>query len=334
MKLWKLSAGTACVIGKKQVKTDVAPTTAYIMLGARCRNNCRFCSQSRDSAAREDLLSRVTWPELPGNEAALAIGAAFQAGRLKRACLQVVHNEESWPTSVAALESLTRTSAIPICISSVIDTMEQARELVSRGADRICIALDAATKEIFSQVKDGKWQRRWDLLSQVAREMPGRASTHLIVGLGETEEEMIHAIFQCMNQGITVGLFAFTPVKGTAWADRPFPSIGQYRRVQIAHFLLRKGYSSTVFQYRGGSLTGINIPTSELINSLIKGTAFETSGCPDCNRPYYNERPGKIMYNYPRKLTSTEVEQAIAESGIIHTHVDGGSDTIYEMAGC
>lgn len=334
MKLWKLSAGTAGVIGKKQVKSDVLPTTAYIMLGTRCRNNCQFCAQSRDSAAREDLLSRVTWPELPENEAALAIGAAFQAGHLKRACLQVVHNEASWSSSVDALESLTQTSAIPVCISSAIDTIEQARELVSRGADRICIALDAATKDIFDQVKAGKWQQRWELLRQVAGEMPGRANTHLIVGLGETEEEMIRALSQCMNQGITVGLFAFTPVRGTAWADRQPPSIGQYRRIQIAHFLLGKGYSSTVFQYRNGILTGINISVNELINMLIDGTAFETSGCPDCNRPYYNERPGRIMYNYPRKLTAAEVRQAIAESEIIHVNVVDGGITTYEMAGC
>jgi biotin synthase len=269
------------------------------------------------------MLSRVTWPELPKKESAQAIGAAFQAGRLKRACLQVVYNEESWRTSVTALESLTQASAIPVCISSAIDTVEQARELINRGAERICIALDAATQEVFSQVKGGKWERRWELLSRVAKEMPGQASTHLIVGLGETEEEMINAIFHCVDQKIAVGLFAFTPVRGTAWADRQPPSISQYRRVQIAHFLLRKGYSSTVFQYRDGILTEINIPAHELKNILIDGTAFETSGCPDCNRPYYNERPGGVMYNYPRRLTCTEVEQAIAESGIIHIHVVG-----------
>lgn len=33
MNLWKLSAGTASVIGKRVIKSDTAPTTAYIMLG-------------------------------------------------------------------------------------------------------------------------------------------------------------------------------------------------------------------------------------------------------------------------------------------------------------
>ncbi|WP_425059199.1 Biotin synthase [Sporomusa carbonis] len=322
MSLWKLSAGTACVVGKKQLKTDVLPTTAYIMLGEKCRNHCRFCSQSRDSSARADLLSRVTWPEVPGEEAAQAVGAAFRAGRLQRACLQVVHNEQSWQTSVDALERLVRESAVPVCISSAIDSVAQAKELIARGADRICISLDAATPEIFRQVKGGRWQERWNLLTRCAAELPGRVSTHLIVGLGETEQEIIETIAHCLDNGISVGLFAFTPVRGTVWADRQPPAIGRYRRVQIAHFLLKTGYSRAVFRFQNGILTGISLPVSEMKLILAGGTAFETSGCSGCNRPYYNERPGGVMYNYPRALTGNEIQAAIAESGIIGIHAE------------
>ena len=38
----------------------------------------------------------------------------------------------------------------------------------------------------------------------------------------------------------------------------------------------------------------------------MNGQAFQTSGCPGCNRPYYNERPGRTMFNYPRPLTPEE----------------------------
>jgi biotin synthase len=41
------------------------------------------------------------------------------------------------------------------------------------------------------------------------------------------------------------------------------------------------------------------------------GESFQTSGCPDCNRPYYNEQPGSIPYNYPRPLTAKEAIQAV-----------------------
>lgn len=316
MSLWKLSAGTACVVGKKQLKTDVLPTTAYIMLGEKCQNNCQFCAQSQASSARSDLLSRVTWPEFPGKEAAQAVGAAFQAGRLKRACLQIVQSGQSWQMSIAALAALTQESSVPVCISADIQTVAQAQELIARGADRISLALDAATPELYHEVKGSQWSKRWELLKSCAQALPGRVSTHLIVGLGETEEQMITAIANCQDNDIQVGLFAFTPIRGTAWADRPPPAIGRYRRVQIAHFLLKQGYRRELFHYQAGKLVGIRLPREQTEAALTDGKAFETSGCNGCNRPYYNERPGGVMYNYPRPLTLAEVSQALAESGL------------------
>jgi biotin synthase len=39
-----------------------------------------------------------------------------------------------------------------------------------------------------------------------------------------------------------------------------------------------------------------------------------TTGCKECNRPYYNERPGQIPYNYPYKPTEEEIQKAIEEA--------------------
>lgn len=49
----------------------------------------------------------------------------------------------------------------------------------------------------------------------------------------------------------------------------------------------------------------------------INGKAFETSGCPDCNRPYYNESPRGVIFNYYRLLVAGEIRQAILESGVV-----------------
>jgi biotin synthase len=62
-------------------------------------------------------------------------------------------------------------------------------------------------------------------------------------------------------------------------------------------------------------------PTGQLLSfSLLRlhevladGVAFQTSGCPDCNRPFYNERPGGPMYNYSMPLTSPQIEAAIED---------------------
>ncbi len=49
----------------------------------------------------------------------------------------------------------------------------------------------------------------------------------------------------------------------------------------------------------------------------INGKAFETSGCPDCNRPYYDESPRGVIFNYYRLLVAGEIRQAILESGVV-----------------
>ncbi|GMA99239.1 radical SAM protein [Pelosinus sp. IPA-1] len=322
MNLWKLSAGTACLIGKKKFKADVLPTTAYIMLGERCKNNCQFCAQSRDSEARVNLLSRVTWPVFPKEEAAAGIRDTYEAGAIKRACLQVVYSANSWDTTVDALELLHANSAVPICISSHLETVKQARELVSRGAERVCIALDAATPELFGKVKKGQWASKWSLLLECALALPGLVTTHLIVGLGESEADMVSRMAVCIDKGIRIGLFAFTPIRGTPWAHLNAPTIAHYRRIQIAHHLLRNGYKQDIIGYQDGIISEYNVPKVELLGILKDGQAFQTSGCDDCNRPYYNERPGGLMYNYPRRLTSLEVTKAIKECEIIRGEND------------
>lgn len=320
MTFWKLSAGTAFVIGKKTVKSDALPTTGYIMLGEKCRNNCRFCAQARESSAKDNLLSRVTWPSMPAVEASAGVAAAYAAGRIKRACLQVVNSGDSCESAAKAIRDLHSGSQVPVCVSSHLDTPEQAGRLLAAGADRICIALDGATPAVFRVAKDGEWLKKWELLLQCASRFPGRVTTHLIVGLGETEAEMVDRIAACIEHDITVGLFAFTPVKGTAWEGQSAPSIGRYRRVQIAHYLLKLGHGREVIRCDHGRITGFTLPA--VTSLLADGKAFETTGCPDCNRPYYNERPGGLMYNYPRALTPGEVKVAIRECEVIGVEHD------------
>jgi len=312
---WKISAGTASVLGKKHVKSDAQPTTAYLMLGEHCHHNCCFCAQARDSAAKNSLLSRITWPECPAEAATDGIAAAYEQGRLKRACLQVMTSSANLAQTFSAVKQIHAASDVPICVASELDTIEQAASLFSAGSEKICIALDAATAELHRETKGGSWEEKWQLLASCAQAFPGRVATHLIVGLGETEQELVTTLAACLNQKITVGLFAFTPIKGTAWGERLAPDIGRYRRIQIAHYLLKNGYSLDQIIFDQGHIIGFNCDS--LAKLIADGQAFETSGCPDCNRPYYNERPGGILFNYPRPLTRQECQIAMAESGVV-----------------
>ena len=311
---WKLSIGTAGAVGSRQLKIDALPTTAYIMLGEHCTRNCAFCAQARESTAQSKFLSRVAWEETAEAEAIRNIGLAFQAGKIKRVCLQVVNTPDSQATVMRALEEFKKYGELPVVVSSHFTNVEQAAELFAMGAARLGLALDVATPELFADIKGGSWQKRWELLCACAERFPGKMTTHLIVGLGETEAQMWRVICECYSRAITVGLFAFTPLKGTKFADRQPPDRGSYRRLQIGLELLKKGYDAAVVECDQERIVRINVPS--LREVLADGHAFKTTGCEDCNRPYYNERPRDVLYNYHRPLTEEEIELAFAESGV------------------
>jgi biotin synthase len=131
----------------------------------------------------------------------------------------------------------------------------------------------------------------------------------LIVGLGETEQEMVERIQWAHDLGVTVGLFAFTPVRGTHLADLPPPPLAVYRRMQAARWLIvHDGSRAREMSFdRDGQLADLGAALP------LPGEAFRTSGCPDCNRPFYNEQPAGPLYNYPRSLTAAEAARAVKE---------------------
>ncbi|MCD6520907.1 MAG: radical SAM protein [Anaerolineae bacterium] len=293
---------------------DAAPTTVYLMLGERCAQNCAFCTQARESKADISLLSRVTWPAFPKEQVISAIARAYAENRILRACFQVTVSKEYLANTIQAIRELGQHCSIPISTSIVYHNLDQVASLLEAGASRVTLALDAAVERVYRQVKGPHWEHSLTLLKQAARRFPGSIGTHLIVGLGETEKEMVFRIQELTDLGITVGLFAFTPIPGTALAHHPPPSLASYRRVQVAHWLITRDLARVeAFHFDAfENIADYGPITTDLPRLLLDGEAFRTPGCKGCNRPYYNERPGGTMYNYPRPLTPQEAHQELA----------------------
>ena len=193
-------------------------------------------------------------------------------------------------------------------------------EGVIRAADALGCRLVRAF--FFWQPKEdeaGQLAVRPDMLQQVltmfaplakrAKEAGLTTKSSLIVGLGETEQEMAARIQWAHDLGATVGLFAFTPVRGTHLAHLPPPPLPVYRRMQMARWLIVHGLARAQEMSfdTTGALVGYGVPLPG------DGQAFRTSGCPDCNRPFYNEQPGGTLYNYPWPPSPAEAAQALTE---------------------
>jgi len=259
------------------------------------------------------MLSRVSWPVFPTSQVIESLDRSFKRGSTRRVCLQALNYPRVFKHLTAIAEEV---EAIPISVSCQPLNPVNLKRLVEAGVERLGIPLDAATEEIFEKVKGSLvsgpyvWEEQFRILRE-AVEVLGKnmVSTHLIVGLGETENGMVETIQRCVDMGVLPALFAFTPIPGTSLENKSPPSIPVYRRIQIARHLIFNGitrYEDVSFDEEG-RIRDFDDVEKEVLSQIIQsGKPFLTTGCPDCNRPYYNEKPRGPIYNYPRLLTEKE----------------------------
>jgi biotin synthase len=320
----RVSLGSAMVLKLLNGKLDAAPTTAYLMTyrKGKCTANCGFCPQARESSSRADMLSRVSWPIFQTQNVLNGISEAVESGTVKRVCIQALNYPEVLRDLIAMVRAIKLGVDVPISVSCQPLNVKNVRLLAEAGAERIGIPLDAATKELFDAVKGTSsggpysWEKEWQILGEAVKVFGrGMVSTHFIVGLGETEKEMVSAIQACVDMGVLPALFAFTPIAGTTLERRPQPPLEKYRRIQIARHLIVHGiskFANMEFNSKG-ELTDFGVNQETLLQIIETGMPFLTSGCPNCNRPYYNEKPSGPIYNYPQPLTREEITKLVKD---------------------
>ena len=315
------------VLGLLKGKIDAKPTTIYLLMcrNEKCSANCGFCPQANKTRGRADMLSRVTWPTFSTRQVVDGIARNVKEDATKRVCIQSLNYPEVFDDLLLLVKEIKSKVMVPISVSCKPLNQKKVKALKEAGVNRISIALDAATEEIFDSVKGQNiggpynWEKQRESLKDTVKVFgEGSVSTHLIVGLGETERDLCEAIQWCVDSGIYPGLFAFTPIPGTAFENNPPPILSSYRRVQVAHYLLvhkRMRLENMEFD-KGGCAENFGVSKEQLVEVIDAGEPFLTSGCPGCNRPYYNERPGGPLYNYPRQLQPEEIVEAKKLLGI------------------
>jgi biotin synthase len=280
----RISMGSAARLGLQSVKIDCLPHTIYMMTPGHCRAGCHFCAQY----TTEDRLSRIIWPEYPLEDVISALHD-------ERICIQCLNYESVFSD---ILELADRLYGHPISVSAQPFSEDELR-ILSRCVDRIAINLDCATPHLFRKIKPYyNWEDHLSrLLTAVDIFGPFRVTSHLIAGLGETEEQMVTLMSYLHDHSIYCSLFAFTPLAGTPLAHMPKPAIEYYRRLQVAHYCLYTE-QRTLHTEQGRV---INLPLD------VPPEAFMTRGCPGCNRPYYTETP-RNLYNFPSPPTEQDMK--------------------------
>jgi biotin synthase len=317
----RVSIGSAAVLGLYQTeKFKDIPTTCYIMtyIKGHCSANCGFCPQARDSESSIERLSRISWPIYSFKDFLTKLTYLPSKNRFKRICIQSLNYPENFEDLIEIVANIKKNINIPISIAAPPMSKEKLQKLKLMGVERLAIALDAANSKIFDQVKGSgvsgpyNWENHFEALKKGLEIFSqGFVTTHIIVGLGETEKQVLSVIDQMNELKIMVSLFAFTPIKGTKLEDLNQPDLINFRKLQLGRYLLLNGiltFKDFTFNLKE-DLIKININKKVLQNIIEESNAFETSGCPGCNRPYYTSRPTGPIYDYPRKLNVVEKEE-------------------------
>ncbi len=309
----RVSAGTAACLELSFNRMDSYPTTAYLLSGKKCQMQCAFCPQGTGKNEALNRLGRINWPEYSWDDVETALKKAKGKG-LERICLQSVRHSEGIEPLLDIVKRLKRITSLPLSLSAWIGDEKEAAALIQAGIERISVSIDVINPSVFEKIKGGVQEDRLKVLLRCAEKFPGRMSTHLICGLGETEFEALKLIDRLLQTKTTIALFAFVPLKGTAMENLQPPPVDYYRRIQAGYYLINQGEADfKSFEFENGRLVSYGMPEKDLVDIIADGNAFQTSGCPDCNRPYYNERPGGAIYNYHRPLDKPECETALGE---------------------
>ncbi|MCY0884292.1 MAG: radical SAM protein, partial [Firmicutes bacterium] len=247
--------------------------------------------------------------------------------QMKRVCVGMLANRRSLPDSLRIIRRFRERSHLLISgliTATLIKDRSQLEAIRDAGADRVDVAIDAATEELFNQHRGlpvrgpHRWDHFWWVVEQATTVFPpGTVGIHLVVGLGETEAELLAAVQKAQDMGVETHLFSFNPEPGTLLQDWPQPPMGQYRRCQLGRYLINeRGWGLEHFRFnRLGQVVDYGLPAEELKAVVDSGRPFMTSGCPDhagetaCNRPYGNGRPSQPLRNFPFLPNAADLEE-------------------------
>jgi biotin synthase len=285
-----------------------------------CRANCAYCGLARHREAERDYADRnfirVDWPAVPMQQIVDIVARDGEQTPFHRMCISMITHPRSDADTVAVLKAWTAKidpAAIPVSILSNPTTMERAdvERLKDLGADIFTVALDAATPALFDRTRGKgvqsphRWQKYWEVLLD-ARDVfgPQKFGAHIIVGMGETEHEVLSLVQQLVDLGGHSHLFCFFPEQGSLMDHLPATPRDQWRRVQLARYLIDyAGVRVDQMRFDGeGRVADYGLPQAELEDIVGQGIAFRTSGCPGkfrddvsaCDRPYGDSPPSNI----------------------------------------
>ncbi len=296
-----------------------------------CKANCLYCAQGRETASSAvcKSLIRVEWPLRPLDESIERFRKKFVGSgsfhRPYRFCVSAITHSKAVDAEIEVVGRIHDALRVPVSalISPTIFTREAMEQLKEAGAERVGIAVDCANRDSFDMLRGNRargphqYERYLGGVGEAVDIFgPGKPGIHLMVGLGETEKEAVNLIQSVDDMNAETHLFSFYPEPESLLLEWTRPDISQYRRVQLARYIINNkiGNSDEMEFNKYGQIVDFGLSERFLRSISEHGEPFMTSGCPGCNRPFANERPGEVIRNFPYHLSKNEVKAAFKKA--------------------
>lgn len=288
-----------------------------------CAAACAYCGLSR-LRSHDRTFIRVPWPTYSLRE---VLDRLPRCDHAQRVCISMVTHPRAFDDTLTIAQTVRRES--PILLSALITpTLVDAgglERLRACGVDKIGIAIDASTPELFERLRGAsaggphRWAAYWERFAEAIEVFgPRNVGSHFIAGLGETERDLAGAFQTVHDLGGVNQLFSFFPEQGSPMDAAAPPPMDSYRRVQLAAHLIDSGMASAdefTFDAKSGRILSFGMTDAELGRIIAGGEAFRTRGCPGpdsriaCNRPFANSLPGPGLRNYPFPPDQEDLER-------------------------
>lgn len=284
-----------------------------------CYANCSYCGLARErpGTPKENTFIRVAWPLYPTDLVAEKIAEREANGGVGRVCISQVQDHRAYDDLVNMIRRVKKPAPqVPMSalVSATTLNEERLHVIKEAGVDIIGVGLDAVTKELFEKTRGRgakgphNWEYHWKIV-RAAREIygPMKVNCHIIVGLGETDKELVDMFYQLKEEQIAGYLFSFNPEPGTVMQDVSRSPIHRMRRIQLVKYLIEnKDLPREALTFDAdGNIFRLDAPDTMVEVAVNTGLPFMTNGCPDragkvaCNRPYGSYRPGEEYRDYP-----------------------------------
>ncbi|RMG64911.1 MAG: radical SAM protein [Calditrichaeota bacterium] len=281
-----------------------------------CFSDCAYCglARTRPGAYEEKSFIRVEWPLVETD--LLVERMARYEDKLTRLCISMVTHGHAYRDTVDITRRIVSRVKTPLSILVAPPTLnyQRLKTFKELGVDMIGVGLDAVTESVFEQrrtnVPQGglKWKNYWDVIHW-SREIfgPWKVNCHTLVGLGESDLDLIDMFYYLKEREIFAYLFCFNPEPDSRMGNEPKPHLTRWRRIQLVKWLIEeRDLPREKLEFDAeGNLVYLKWPRQKVQEAIALGVAFMTNGCPGehgepgCTRPYGSYRPSEPYRDYP-----------------------------------